>query len=140
MKLIRKSTNETVSLEDGFLWSDEFSWNPIKQALEYAVDGTPIVQEGRMKGGRPITLLAKNTNQGWIQRKYLSQLYSWSLQQGEQFQLVFEFPHDNRTFDVIFYHEKTAFEASPVKEQPTISDSDYYNATLRFLEFSRANQ
>lgn len=49
MNLTRINTGETVRLEDGFLWSDEFNWQPIKQQLDYAVDGTPIVQEGKKK-------------------------------------------------------------------------------------------
>jgi hypothetical protein len=31
MKLKRNATNETVPLENGFLWSDEFDWKPIEQ-------------------------------------------------------------------------------------------------------------
>lgn len=137
MNLTRINTGETVRLEDGFLWSDEFNWQPIKQQLDYAVDGTPIVQEGKKKGGRAITLLAKDSTQGWIQRKYLSQLYEWSIAQAEQFILQFTYPHDTRSFKVIFNHEGTAFEAVPVKEFPTVSEDDYYNVALRFLEFTR---
>jgi hypothetical protein len=36
MRLKRNATNETVPLEDGFLWSDEFAWKPIEQNQEYA--------------------------------------------------------------------------------------------------------
>jgi hypothetical protein len=61
MRLKRNATNETVPLEDGFLWSDEFDWKPIEQNQEYAIDGTLIVQEGKKKSGRPITLLSKLT-------------------------------------------------------------------------------
>lgn len=137
MILERKSTGETVQLEDGFLWSDEFDWKPIKQQLDYAVDGTPIVQEGKKLGGRAITLLSKDASQGWVKRKHLSKLYEWSIAQDEQFTLQFTYPHDTRSFKVIFNHENTAFEATPVKEFPTISEDDYYNVTIRFLEFTR---
>jgi hypothetical protein len=139
MKLTRNSTNETVQLEDGFLWDDEFTWNAVRQTLEYALDGTPIFQGGVMKGGRPITLLSKNTDQGWVKRSDLSTLQTWSIAQGsdssaEEFTLQFEYPHDTRSFTVLFYHEKQAFEATPVKEFPTVSEDDYYNVTLRFVE------
>lgn len=66
MKLIRKSTNETVPLEDGFLWSDEFDWKPIEQTQERAVDGTLIIQEGKKKSGRPITLQPATDGMGWV--------------------------------------------------------------------------
>jgi hypothetical protein len=65
MKLKRNATNETVPLENGFLWSDEFDWKPIEQNQERAIDGTLIIQEGKKKSGRPITLSASD-GQGWI--------------------------------------------------------------------------
>lgn len=139
MRLKRNATNETVLLEDGFLFSDEFNWKPIEQNQEYAVDGTLIVQEGKKKSGRPITLLSKTDNQGWIKRSVLSVIQDWSALQDEQFTLVFEYPHDTRQFNVIFNHAEGAIEADTVKGFPTVSDSDYYRATLRFIEVPNAN-
>lgn len=138
MKLKRNSTNETVPLEDGFLWSDEFTWKPIEQNQEYAVDGTLIVQEGKKKSGRPITLLSKTDKQGWIKRAALSKLQDWSALQNEQFILVFEYPHDTRQFNVIFNHQDGAIEAEPVRGVPTVSEGDYYRATFKFLEVPNA--
>ena len=40
MRLIRKATSQTIPLENGFLWSDEFDWKPIEQNQERAIDGT----------------------------------------------------------------------------------------------------
>lgn len=139
MRLKRNATNETVLLEDGFLFSDEFNWKPIEQNQEYAVDGTLIVQEGKKKSGRPITLLSKTDNQGWIKRSVLSVIQDWSALQDEQFTLVFEYPHDTRQFNVIFNHAEGAIEADTVKGFPTVSDGDYYRATLRFIEVPNAN-
>lgn len=139
MKLIRKATSETVPLEDGFLWSDEFAWKPIEQNQEYAVDGTLIVQEGKKKSGRPITLLSKTDKQGWIKRAALSKLQDWSALQNEQFTLVFEYPHDTRQFNVIFNHQDGAIEAEPVRGVPTVSEGDYYRATFKFLEVPNAD-
>lgn len=139
MKLLRKLTNETVPLENGFLWSDEFSWKPIEQNQEYAVDGTLIVQEGKKKSGRPITLLSKTDRQGWVKRAALSKIQDWSALQDEQFTLVFEYPHDNRQFNVIFNHQDGAIEAEPVRGVPTVSEGDYYCATFKFLEVPNAS-
>ena len=36
MRLTRKSTGETIQLEDGFFWSDE-NWAVIEQSQEYAI-------------------------------------------------------------------------------------------------------
>lgn len=139
MKVIRKATSETVPLEDGFLWSDEFAWKPIEQNQEYAVDGTLIVQEGKKKSGRPITLLSKSDKQGWIKRAALSKLQDWSALQNEQFTLIFEYPHDTRQFNVIFNHQDGAIEAEPVRGVPTVSEGDYYRATFKFLEVPNAS-
>lgn len=139
MRLIRKATNETVQLEDGFLFSDEFSWKPIEQNQEFSVDGTLIIQEGKKKSGRPITLLSKENSQGWVKRSILSVIQDWSALQDEQFTLVFEYPHDNRQFNVIFNHAQGAIEADPVKGFPTVSNEDYYKVTLKFLEVPDAS-
>ncbi|AWW07728.1 MAG: VHS1062 protein [Podoviridae sp. ctbh1] len=138
MRLIRKATNETVPLEDGFLWSDEFSWKPIEQNQERAIDGTLIVQEGKKKSGRPITL-SPSDSQGWIKRFNLSILKDWSALQGEQFTLVFEYPHDTRQFNVIFNHAEGAIDAEPVKGFPTVSENDFYKVTLKFIEVPNAD-
>lgn len=137
MKLIRLATQETVSLEDGFLWSDEFDWKPKAQTQEYAIDGSLIVQEGTKLTGRPITLTAAE-GQGWIKRRDLRTVLAWSAL-SEQFTLQFEYQHDQRSFNVIFNHEAGAIEAKPVKDHPTVSEDDYYAVTLRFTELNNAD-
>lgn len=138
MKLIRNTTSETVPLEDGFLWLDEFDWKPIEQKLERAIDGTAIIQEGRKVSGRPISLMPADSEMGWIQLKHLRQVQAWSSLQ-EQFTLAFEWPHDTRRFNVVFNHEAGALEAKPVKGIPAVSLDDYFNVTLRFLELENGN-
>lgn len=138
MRLIRKSTHETVSLEDGFLWSDEFDWKPIEQKLERSITGAAIIQEGRKQSGRPITLNPADNGMGWIKLRDLRKVQAWSVHH-EKFTLEFEWPHDTRQFEVIFNHEAGALEAKPVKGIPAISLDDYLNVTLRFLELNNAN-
>ena len=138
MRLIRKETSQTVLLENGFLWSDEFDWRPIEQNQERAVDGALIVQEGKKKSGRPITL-SPSDGQGWIKRSDLSVIQGWSALQDEQFTLVFEYPHDTRQFNVILNHSDGAINAKPVMGFPTVSDGDYYEVTLKFLEVPNAD-
>ena len=135
MKLIRKTTSETVPLEDGFLWSDEFDWKPIEQKQERAINGALIIQEGKKLTGRPITLIPPVQGVGWIKRKHLRTILEWSAL-GEQFVIEFEYLHDQRRFNVIFNHEAGAIEAKPVKEHPTVSEEDYYIVTMRFTEVS----
>ena len=138
MKLKRNATNEIVPLENGFLWSDEFDWKLIEQNQERAIDGTLIIQEGKKKSGRPITL-SPSDGQGWIKRSDLSVIQGWSALQDEQFTLEFEYPHDNRQFNVIFNHSDGAINAKPVMGFPTVSDGDYYEVTLKFIEVPNAD-
>ena len=138
MKLIRKLTLETVPLEDGFLWSDEFDWKPVEQKQERSISGALIVQEGKKLSGRPIALVPPSSSQGWIKRKHLRTILEWS-GLGEQFTIEFEYLHDQRRFNVIFNHEAGAIEAKPVKEFPTVSEDDYYVVTMRFTEVSDDN-
>lgn len=137
MKLVRKSTSEAVTLSDGFLWSDEFDWNPIEQKQDYAVDGAFIIQEGKKKSGRPISLTA-DKNMAWLKRHIVSKLKDWSVLQ-EKFELQFNYFHDKRTFNVVFNHQDKAIEAKPVLEHPSVSDDDEYKVTLRFLELIDAD-
>lgn len=137
MKLVRKSTSEAVTLCDGFLWSDEFDWNPIEQKQDRAVDGALIIQEGIKKSGRPITLTA-DKNMAWLKRHIVSKLKDWSVLQ-EKFELQFNYFHDKRIFIVVFNHQDKAIEAKPVLDHPSVSDDDEYNVTLRFLEISNAD-
>ncbi len=137
MKLIRESTAEAVSLSDGFLWSDEFDWQPIEQSQERAVSGVLIIQEGKKKSGRPITLTA-DKNMAWVKRHIVSKLKTWSVLQ-EKFTLQFDYFHDKRVFNVAFIHQDKAIEARPVLDHPSVSEDEEYNVTLRFLELSDAD-
>ncbi|OAL80485.1 hypothetical protein [Acinetobacter sp. SFA] len=134
MKLIRLATSETVPLEDGFLWPDEFSWKAIEQSQAYSMDGTLIIQEGKKKSGRLITLQPADPQMGWIRLRELRTVLEWSRLQEENFKLQFEQPHDSRKFTVKFNHQDGALEATPVKGIPAVSLDDYFNVTLRFTE------
>ncbi|AYA68595.1 hypothetical protein CDG62_09695 [Acinetobacter sp. WCHA55] len=137
MKLIRKTTGETIQLEDGFFWSDE-NWAAIEQSQEYAISGALIIQEGRKQAGRPITLQPANKTKGWIKLRDLNLLRQWQNLQ-EQFTLRFEWPHDQREFNVIWNHKDGALESSTVKGTPATSLDTYFNVTMRFTEVSDDN-
>ena len=137
MKLIRKTTSETIQLEDGFFWSDE-NWSVIQQNQEYAISGALIVQEGRKQAGRPITLQPANKTKGWIKLRDLNRLRLWQNLQ-EQFTLQFQWPHDQRSFNVIFNHKDGALESSTIKGTPATSLDTYFNVTMRFTEVNDAD-
>ena len=137
MKLVRKSSSETIQLEDGFFWSDE-NWSAIQQNQEYAINGALIIQEGRKQAGRPITLQPANKTKGWIKLRDLNKLREWQNLQ-EQFTLQFEWPHDQRLFNVVFNHKDGALESSTIKGTPATSLDTYFNVTMRFTEVSDAD-
>ena len=137
MKVIRKTTSETIQLEDGFFWSDE-NWSEIEQNQEYAISGALIIQEGRKQAGRPITLQPANKSKGWIKLRDLNTLRLWQNLQ-EQFKLQFEWPHDQREFNVIWNHKDGALESSTVKGTPATALDNYFNVTMRFIEVSDDN-
>ena len=136
MQLTRKTTSETVPLEDGFLWSDEFDWKPIEQNQGYAINGALIIQEGEKQSGRSITLGPASQKKGWIKLSHLRTLREWTELQEETFTLRFEWPHDKREFKVIFNHAQGALEAKPIKDSPAVSLDTYFNVTMRFTEVS----
>lgn len=137
MQLMRKTTSETIQIEDGFFWSDE-NWSEIEQNQEYAISGALIIQEGRKQAGRPITLQPANKTKGWIKLRDLNTLRAWQNLQ-EQFTLKFEWPHDQREFNVIWNHKDGALESSTVKGTPATSLNTYFNVTMRFIEVSDDN-
>lgn len=137
MRLTRKSTGETIQIEDGFFWSDE-NWSEIEQNQEYAISGALIIQEGKKLSGRPITLQPANKTKGWIRLRDLNKLRLWQNLQ-EQFTLHFEWPHDQREFNVIWNHKDGALESTPIKNTPAVSLNDFFNVTLRFTEVSDDN-
>lgn len=137
MRLTRKSTGETIQLEDGFFWSDE-NWSEIEQDYVYTISGALSVQAGRKQAGRPITLQPSNKTKGWIKLIDLNTFRLWQNLQ-EQFTLRFEWPHDQREFNVIWNHKDGALESTPIKNTPAVSPNDFFNVTLRFTEVSDDN-
>lgn len=140
MKLTRLKNKQTVQLEDGFLWADEYIWQPIEQKVERAIDGTLIIQEGKKKYGRPISLQPNDEGMGWLTRESLSIIQEWSFLQNEVFKLAFEYLNDKRTFFVIFNHQDGAISnISNVLDLPSGSSDANYRATFKFLEVENAD-
>ncbi len=138
MKITRKATKETVQIEDGFLWENEFSWSAMQQKTDYAVEGTLIVQSAKKRSGRPINLVPADTGMGWITLTQLRQLQAWSVL-GEQFTLDFEWEHDQRSFNVIFNHQSEALKAEPVLGFTPNSLDAYYSVSINFIEVPHGN-
>jgi hypothetical protein len=119
----------TLSLPDELDWPDEFSWRPVVQASEYALDGALIVEHATRLAGRPITLKS-GEEWGFITRAQLEQLATWGANPAQALVLTLR----GVTYDVVFRHTDTAIEHEMVLFEGLPIAGDYYRVTLRFLE------
>jgi hypothetical protein len=119
-----------VELSPDLLWSDEFNWSPVDQTAEPSITGALIVMATKRLAGRPITLEPEDDNSGWMLRDVIEQLRNWAAQPGLALQLTLR----GTTRDVIFRHQDGALDARPVVHYSEMDASDFYLATLKFME------
>lgn len=116
-----------LTLPPDLIWTDEFAWQKVEQALEYGLTGALLIDEAVKQAGRPLTLAGEVTH-GWILRGALKTLKAWSSQAGLQMQLT----RMSETHTLIWSHEEGAIEAAPIVPYSDPIDGDYYSLTLRF--------
>lgn len=124
----RHHTLDGIELPD-LLWSDEPSWTPIAQTVEYGLDGAQIIQVSERQAGRPITL-AGDEETNWCTRATFDQLYSLACMPGKVMALTLA---DGRRFSVIWRHGEGAIEARPIEHKVVQGPDDEYNLLLRFM-------
>lgn len=104
-----------ITLPDGLIWEDEFTWSPVAQSTEYSLTGALIVQEATKLAGRPITLVGQSSgNQSaacWISRANLLVLQAALHVTGATLTLTL---HDARTFTVGPRENPIEAEARPI--------------------------
>lgn len=121
----------TLTLDPDLQWTDEHQWHPVEQTAQRTVTGALIVSTAERVGGRPITLTPNSDDSGWMPRALIDTLRSWAAVPGRQMTLTLR--GVSRT--VIFrHHDGVAVEASPVVFYSDEDGSDWYKATLRFME------
>lgn len=117
-----------LALPGDLIWTDEFQWNPVERATEYAVTGALVVDVGERLAGRPITLESMDDG-GWVSRTTLLALYSMA---GDP-DLTMVLTHgDGRTFNVTF--AEPPFEAEQVVAYSDPVGTTWYQLTLRLIE------
>ena len=119
----------TVNLNPDLYWSDE-NWLPVEQSVERTLTGALIVSVSALTGGRPITLQPEDDSSGWTRLVDLTVLRNFAAIPGKQLSLTIR----GVTRSVIFRHKDGAIEATPVLHFSDVDGSDFYRATLRFLE------
>ncbi len=89
-------TLDAITLPQGLLWEEEFTWSPLAQATEYSLTGALIVEQATKQAGRPITLIG-GKDFAWMTRAQVAILKA-VLDTGAVMTLTL---HDARTFSVL---------------------------------------
>ena len=123
-----------VTLPQGLVWSDEFSWSPLAQADEYSLTGSLIVEQSTKQAGRSITLIG-GKDFAWLMRSEVTTLKTL-LDTGAVMTLTL---HDSRHFTVIPAGENalTVFPLPIVKDSGAANPSSnarYVLETLKLIE------
>lgn len=122
-----------LSLDPDLMWSDEFAWAQIEQAVERSVTGALIIHSATKVGGREITLMPPDEASAWMTRAVVEQLLIWEAAPEAALTLTLR----GIAFPVVFRrHDGPPISASPVvfvaDPQPG-EIGDWYLVTLRFL-------
>jgi hypothetical protein len=118
----------TIDLPDDVLWTDEFEHRPVAMTVSRTLSGRLVTQSAALLGGRPITL-----DCGWLDHETLARLIALRDEPGLQMTLLLP---GGRSFPVGFRHaDPPAIIATPVIAYPDHDDSDFYEVTLKLMEF-----
>jgi hypothetical protein len=123
----------TAHLGERLLWTDEFTWSPVKQVTGPSTTGALLVHVGVRLAGRPITLDGVESK-AWVTRALCEWLETVAALPGIVLTLVLR----GVSRQVIFDHEQGGFEAVPVWR---IADGhetpeQVFLPTFRFLTYS----
>lgn len=119
-----------VTLNPDMQWTDEMDWHPVQQTVTRTLTGGLVIESSLMQGGRPITLASADRESGHITGGVLRTLQQWAGVPDAQFALAI----NGTSHTVVFRHVDTAIEATPVVFWSDMTDSDFWFATLRFME------
>jgi len=121
---------DALQLPDGLLWANEFSDQKISQSISYSLGGRQFIQSQVLLINRHI-ILQGDTNNGWITRELLLQLYALTDSNITHTLTL----HDGRVFQVRWDYEATAIAADLIKLKHDPQNSDYYqNVVLKFIQ------
>ena len=116
-------------LPQNMVWPDEYEWSQVEQRLQYTITGALIIEAGAKQAGRPVTLVGDRSGP-WFTRAMLETLRTWAAIPAEQFVLSYR----GTNIDVAFDHSQQAITATSIAGHADPIASDFYAATLRFIE------
>lgn len=107
-------TLDALTLPDGLVWQDEFTWSPQTQAADYSLTGALIVQAATKLAGRPITLVGQTDGRkhtALLTRNQAATLHNLLTNTDRTLTLTL---HDSRVFTVIPRYDDGAIEVEPL--------------------------
>lgn len=120
----------TLQIHKDLLWSDEYNWQPVEQAVDRTIGGQLIVQSAARVAGRPITLEPEDDSTAWMPRSTVDLLRNWAADPGREMVLTLR----GVARDVIFRHQDGGLEVRPVIHYDVPIDGDWYLCTIRLME------
>ena len=131
--LTRLDNGNHIEFPEDLQWIDEFDWAvTVYTQPVYTLSGSLLLQSGKKKAGRPITLSGEWV---WVKRYCLLDLLDW-LNDAPLMQLSH---YDGRTFTVLFRLYEQGFNAQAVQYTTPEKDSDRYTITLNLIEVKDSN-
>ena len=121
----------TLDLHPDLYWVDEFEWQPVEQSAERTITGAVVLNTATRIAGRNITLAPVDDSSAWMSRTIVEALNAWANVAGKQLVLTIR----GTSYDVVFRHQDSpALDIKPVVHYNDTNGSDWYYATIRFME------
>ena len=123
------TTLDTIGLP-GLVWLDEFGWTGVVSEVAPAINGTVIVQEAALSGGRPVTLQG-DAETGWLQRSDLQALQATAAVP----EATYGLSYNGNNYTVRWRHEDgQVIAATPIVGRENAAAGDYYHqVTLKLI-------
>ena len=110
-----------LTIPETAVWTNRYSWTPVKQETEYSITGSLVVQEGVKLRGRPIE--HKISMQGTT----LDALYAYLTTQSNM-----NLTLGSESF-VVRWDQSAPIESEPYVEYADPALEDWYRVTLKFI-------
>lgn len=120
---------DALVLPDDLQWTDQYTWSPVVQSLDFSLTGAPIIQEAKKTKGREITLVGGEES-GWVLKSVLDQLQA----KADTADLTMVLDYWGATYNVMFRRDSSPIEARQIGDFSNPQNDDYYSLTLRLIE------
>lgn len=117
-----------MELPEELIWTDEFSWNPVRVNEKISLSGIRNLSESLLptESGRFITLMGDDA---WLNRNDLKTLFSWTKSLDKTMTLVM---HDGDSYTVRFRHtDPPVLEYEPIIESAFVDGNTLYRLNIK---------